>query len=414
MWRPPRGGRSSGSCGSHLAHLFYVRLVLNVASGIGIYVLVVNRRWTRETLLRLGAAVTILYAGVTLVGLGFHWFSVPIWRTYLTLFLTGPYTGGFVGLGSNTSFFAQYALAYLPVIALVALERSGRPRWLAAGALVVSAYTLPATNQRGAYVVLLLELGLFAVVGGMLARDRVHAAMGRAAVAVTVAVVLVVAALLVSTPLGPSTLENFVRLWHERGEPVRTQTLRITGEIFRDYPLLGVGTGRFAHVFPLYARPSDAASNFFQNEPGWSTHNLYAQLLAEQGLVGLASFLLMIAAVLVPIVRAQRRPGDDRPAVFLLLVSVGAWLTYGFLYYTFLLRSMQLYFWITLGLLVSVTSAVAPPVRVPRRWLAAGSAALLVLFGLRTYTVAIRPITPGLAAGVHSEWEYWADPLTRL
>ncbi len=144
---------------------------------------------------------------------------------------------------------------------------------------------------------------------------------------------------------------------------------------------------------------------------GWSTHNLYAQLLAQQGLFGLASFLLLLAVTVGPIIRARRRlDAAERPAVLLLLVSLGAWLTYGFLYYTVLMRSMQLYFWITLGLLVSLTSAVAPPARVPRRWLVTGSVVLAVLFGARAWAVATRPLQPGLAAGLHDEWEYWADP----
>jgi O-antigen ligase len=148
----------------------------------------------------------------------------------------------------------------------------------------------------------------------------------------------------------------------------------------------------------------------FEFEPGWSTHNLYVQLLAEQGLLGLASFLLMVGAVVVPIIMAQRRLGEDRPTVLLLLVSLLSWLIYGALYYTFLLRSMQLYFWITLGLLVALTATVVPAIRLPRRLVVAGALVLLGLFALRVHEVATLPLTPGLAQGFHREWEYWADP----
>jgi O-antigen ligase len=394
----------------HLSHLFTVRLILNVATGIGIYVLAANERWTRAAVLRLALAATVVYVGITGVGLFFHWFTEPVWRTFLTLFLTGPYTGGFVGLGSNVSFFAQYALPCLPLVVLVALGYRGWRRWLALGALLVSAYTVLATHQRGATLALILEVGLLLGVGWTLARDPAFARVGRATIAAAGLVTLLAALLLHFTPLRSWAVETFANLVLERGEAVRRQTLRVAGQMLSDHPLLGVGSGRFAHFFPRHSLPSDVASQLFVFEPGWSTHNLYVQLAAEQGLVGLASFLLMVGAVVVPIVRSQRRLAEDRPTVLLLLVSLAAWLIYGLLYYTFLLRAQQLFFWITLGLLVSLTAAVAPPVRLPRRWWKAGGLALLALLALRVHEVASWPLPPGLAQGVHREWEYWADP----
>lgn len=393
------------------ANLFYVRAVLDVASGIGICVLTVNRSWPKPLLLRLAAAATLVYLGVTVVGLGFHWLSPPTWRTFLTLFLTGPYTGGFVGVGSNVSFFAQYAVAYLPLVVLVAVEPT-RPwrQWLAVLGLLASAYTLPATYQRGAYLAFLLELALLAAAGITLVRGRTWHRVGRAAVAAALAVTVLAVALLLLTPMGSSAKARFAQLWHDRGEAVRIQTVRITGEMLRDQPLLGVGTGRFARFFPLYARPTDQASNAFTHEPGWSTHNLYAQLLAEQGVVGLASFLALLAAVLIPVLRVHRRLGAERPVVLLLLVSLAVWLAYGLLYYTFLMRSMQLYFWIALGLLVTLTAPAAPAVRVPRRVLWVAAALLVLVAGARVYAVVERPLPPDLADRLHREWEYWADP----
>ena len=69
-----------------------------------------------------------------------------------------------------------------------------------------------------------------------------------------------------------------------------------------------------------------------------SSHNLYAQFLAEQGLFGLASFLALLGVTAGGAVRARGRLGEVRPVVLFLLVSLGAWLGYGLLQYTFLLR----------------------------------------------------------------------------
>lgn len=171
-----RGARfgTAPSRASSPPKLFYVRTVLNVLSGIALYVLVVNERWVPGTVARLAVAVTAVSAGVTALGSLLYWVPVAPGATFLTVWLGGELTGGFTGLGFNVSYFAQYALAYLPLAGVVLVERA--PHWakaLALAALVLTPYALLATYQRGAYVVLLVEFGLLALAGlSLRARTR--------------------------------------------------------------------------------------------------------------------------------------------------------------------------------------------------------------------------------------------------
>jgi hypothetical protein len=193
------------------------------------------------------------------------------------------------------------------------------------------------------------------------------------------------------------------------------KVLRAAWQMFLSEPLLGIGSGRFAQV---YHRDYDPDPVMLAGS--LSTHNLYAQVLAEQGGLGLLSFGAIVAVVLVRAVRVQRWLGESRAAVLFLLVSLGAWLVYGLFQYTFLMRSMQAYFWIVLGLLASLTSdpalrdaarasdpAISGASRrssgrvVSRRVLLVLLTVLGVAAGVRVHAALARPLRPGLSLGVY-------------
>ena len=61
------------------------------------------------------------------------------------------------------------------------------------------------------------------------------------------------------------------------------------GEMFVDHPLLGVGIGNYAAVYPAYALPQ-------WSDPLGHAHNYYLNIAAEAGILGLAAYLLLWAA----------------------------------------------------------------------------------------------------------------------
>jgi hypothetical protein len=100
--------------------------------------------------------------------------------------------------------------------------------------------------------------------------------------------------------------------------------------MFLDEPALGIGSRRFAGEFSRY-HPIRAGRR-------------------RSGVLSRA-----------PRPRRVRRGAacapttEERTVAFLLMVSLGIWLTYGLVQSTFLMRSMQTYFWITAGLLATLS-----------------------------------------------------------
>ncbi|MCY1022982.1 O-antigen ligase family protein [Pyxidicoccus sp. MSG2] len=124
-------------------------------------------------------------------------------------------------------------------------------------------------------------------------------------------------------------------------------------------PLVGVGLGNFFQfVGDFYpAGISGRAANEH-------AHNMYLQLLAELGPLGLAAFVLPIAMLLA---RATRPPGQS-PLGRALLVGVLAVLLHSLFDYTLWIASISLIFWMYLGVLASVLdgSGEHAPARRPR------------------------------------------------
>ncbi len=90
----------------------------------------------------------------------------------------------------------------------------------------------------------------------------------------------------------------------------RMQVMRDTLRIGIGHPVLGVGYGRGKLKAAIRAR-TDSESEF--NEPIWHAHNLYLQLFAGTGVVGLGAFGWLLGSALSCTVRAARRVnGDDR------------------------------------------------------------------------------------------------------
>jgi O-antigen ligase len=371
--------------------LFYVRTVLNVASGIGLAVLVANESWSRPRVVRLAVAATLLYAAVAMLGLWCYWFPFAPGRTFVTLWVGGDTMGGFQGLGFNVSYFAQYALPCVPLVVLALIEsKSAWTRVAAVFGLLVTAYTIPATRQRAAYVFLALELA--ALLAGWVIWWR-RTRSGRAAVLVVPvgAVLVTLAGVLAFTRPGLDVLRRVRELW-QQGDVYRKIVLSVARRMFLDEPALGIGSGRFAGEFSRYH--PDPAIQY----GSLSAHNLYAQFLAEQGAIGLACFLALVTVVVFGAVRGARQRTEEQIIVFLLLTSLGIWLAYGGVQYTFLMRSMQGYFWITVGLLFAL--APTSGTRRWRPWLAV-VAVVLILGAVRVHSAIHRPVPIGYTWGFH-------------
>ncbi|MDQ7857871.1 MAG: O-antigen ligase family protein [Armatimonadota bacterium] len=184
-------------------------------------------------------------------------------------------TGAALALGAWTVARTRQArvilAAVLPVLVAALELTASRGAWIAAaaGAAVLVAVT---PRARGALVVLVLASTVVATAA--IGRDR-ETVMRR----------------LASVPSVEANEDRWA-LW------------TAVPAIVRDHPVLGAGYGTFTRVWPRY-RPK----TFSEEKP--TAHNVYLNFAAETGLVGLAAFLLFVAAGLAGLWRATATARGD-------------------------------------------------------------------------------------------------------
>jgi hypothetical protein len=114
-----------------------------------------------------------------------------------------------------------------------------------------------------------------------------------------------------------------------------------------DRPLLGAGPDNFRRLYGHYLGLSSWDNRLFAN-------NLYLELLATTGLLGLAAFALFLLAVVAPLLRALRADASSSGALPLLRVGVAgallAFFFHGLLDYFLGATSVAFLFWAILGL----------------------------------------------------------------
>jgi O-antigen ligase len=203
--------------------------------------------------------------------------------------IVGRVTAGF----SQPNQLGGFLVVLVPLaITGALLARRGRLLFAAAG--VVAAYGVYVSFSRGALVGLALVPFVFL--------------RGRRLLLVGPLVVLVV---LVSAP--SLVRERFATLTTSSGElSTRVDIWRAAANIWERHPFIGVGLGDFPTAYSELSIPGKAflPATVFQPPP--HAHNVFLQLLAEEGLLGLISFLAIIALGIRTTLRLRRK--SDRQA----------------------------------------------------------------------------------------------------
>jgi O-antigen ligase len=341
------------------------------------------------------AAVIGLLAAFGLVRL-FRWIETRGEYLTLSFYTSGAYpTTRLTSVAWNPDYFALFLVMTIPpVLALAFVPGSRvRTRALAGAAAALGAVALVCTFQRAAYLALVAAVVVLVV---LLRRvRRIRLARWLLAGAIWVVVVAALDALAFDgRVLGRLVIlaedDNRLLLW------------RTALRMALAHPILGVGTGRYAYFFREYA--GDLASGF---GPFWGTaHSLYLHLLAEQGLVGLTSFVVLFGGLWWTASRQDALDGSRAVAVAGLLAGLAGWLVYGVVQFTFRIPAV-LYL---VALFAGAVLALAPPAprRLSRRMVLVGLAVALVLLGARTIEALRRPVTPGYELGFY-HWERQAD-----
>ena len=260
----------------------------------------------------------------------------------------------------ETNRFAQIMAVLIPIAACCAATTRGRTRlaWWGATALIVAGMTL--AFSRGAIVALAIALP-FALIFGML-RPRQLAVTVVLAFSILLAmphyaerVASIGRVAAQGLGLGPVGLRNA-----DGASRGRLTEMKAASMLFMDHPILGAGPGLAPHYYRQYAgivggkvRPEDRR-----------THNLFLQLAAETGLVGLGSFLLVVALAFRGLERARKRLRRSDRELWGLVCGLELGLIISLATSLFLHAAYIRYFWLLLGLAATAAAQQKPPVLV--------------------------------------------------
>lgn len=231
---------------------------------------------------------------------------------------SGNYTFGFFGFGGadfehlgvasgeqghrlvgpigDPNFFGQRLVVVVPlVLERIVNERRLSMRWLSAGCGFLVVFALIFTFSRGA------ALAMF-VVAVIALFHFLRPAVAAIALAIGLAVALVI--------VPPSYFERLVALGQVTDTATatdaaitgRTSEALVAVNIFKDETLVGVGTAQYPHFYSDYAAVLGLDGRDLR-----STHSLYLEIAAENGIVGLAMFAIAIAACIMTVRVARLR-----------------------------------------------------------------------------------------------------------
>ncbi len=264
--------------------------------------------------------------GAVLLGLGGTWMASQ----------RGEFPG-FYRPDGTLGHYMTYAGALMLAIPTLLVVREGfaglRHRIIALGAFGVLLLTMTRSAWIGCVVGLTVYVGSRLVPG--IAPDARGTQRRWALYGVTLTVVTVVALLLVLSLAGPEVLYERGASIFSLDNPTNLDRLAMaaTGlRIIRAHPVLGIGPGLMGRVYPAW-RVDWAVQD---NNP--HLHNDALQIAAERGLLGLAMWLWLMAAIVVGAWRVLRYAGpygEGGPEARAALGALAAFLTMGMFEYNF-------------------------------------------------------------------------------
>jgi O-antigen ligase len=234
--------------------------------------------------------------------------------------------------------YMTYAGVLMLAIPLL-LTVGGRRGWLWHRAIVIGALLMIGlTMTRSAWIGCIAGLACWVVtrfVTGEEARDRSGARRALTGYAVTLVVLVVIAAIVLLSLAGPEALlargASIFSLENETN--VDRLAMAATGlRIIRAHPWFGIGPGLMERVYPAWR------VDWAVKEVNPHLHNDVLQIAAERGVLGLAAWLWLMAAICFGAWRVLRYAGafgEGGPEARAALSALTAFLTMGLFEYNF-------------------------------------------------------------------------------
>lgn len=146
----------------------------------------------------------------------------------------------------------------------------------------------------------------------------------------------------------------------ERG---RAAEMLAAWNVFRDYPIVGVGPGQFAPIYSLsYLSENYSLRRIVEQR---RAHSLYLEIMAETGAVGIVAFMAIVLVVMRRLAQTRRHLAATHAELAnfstAFLLAISAYMTTAI----FLQLSYHRYFWLLIalaGVTVQVSRSLSLPV----------------------------------------------------
>lgn len=250
----------------------------------------------------------------------------------------------------ETNRFAQVMAVVIPLAAGLAMTAKGRKKWLFSAAALLIVGGMALAYSRGAIVALALAVP-FALLFRFVRVQHLVLTLGLG-FCVLLALphyaerVLSIGEVAVSSlGFGPVGLRNA-----DGASRGRLTEMKSAGLVFADQPILGAGPGLAPLYYPEYAPVVGG-----KVRPGTRrSHNLFLQLAAETGLVGLSAFFLVVGLAFLDLEGARRRLERSDRVLWSIVCGLELALIISLTTSLFLHAAYIRYFWILLGLSAAV------------------------------------------------------------
>jgi O-antigen ligase len=203
------------------------------------------------------------------------------------------------GAGINANQLGGLLVCATTFAAALALSRrrgtGARAMWL--GLAMLSAIALASTLSRGAIIGMVVAFVFAPLIAGR----------GRRLPAMLLSLLLAASITLAVVALLPATATQRLTASDRTGTG-RTDIWRVGWRMVEDRPLLGVGAGNFDDTTIKYlVQPGAIQRDDFIIDTPKVAHNIYLQVLAELGAIGMVLFLVIIGVCLGSALAAARR-----------------------------------------------------------------------------------------------------------
>jgi len=252
----------------------------------------------------------------------------------------------------DPNYYAMVMLVLVPLALERLLDERSRPlRLMALWALMVIALTVVFTYSRGGFVA--LAAAIFAWFFLYPLRAKYFPIL-----------ILVGIAFLMLIP--QEYLARIVTLKELISAPsvgFHTQDLALRGrasetlaglEMIKQHPILGVGLNNYTVHYLEYAKSIGLAPTATER----AAHNLYIEVAAETGLLGLSVFLVLLGTMAKNIINSWKKLKGTRDDLARMVAAIGAGI-FGYLTASIFIHSAYpRYFWLLVGIAFSIPNIV--------------------------------------------------------